>query len=791
MATSSAGASPALSRSASNLLGGNDSSPNSSAASSAALTAWNLTGLRRLADRLREEFSQTKVLRTDEAVIYDLQDKIKSLNELRHFKSLQLRNVDRKINFLVQSQLQRELKKEERDREAWFEFFDQSASQDNPLGLKKSDYAAFLYLLRLEPVVLAKALMRVPYADMDYVVQVLNFSLFPDLFQAREEILLLELCKQIVLCQVEISAEPQDMFRQNSFVTKLLGGYTRRHHGRTHLVTCLKDIISEFVVEASQEGMFELRPEILYKMAAGNEYDASKTEQEMVGYSGVLERQTRAKERVEYYAWRMLRSMKDNLPSMPFGMRYICKQMLEMAATKFELNEKQRYTLVSSFIILRYFNPAILVPETFGLADRDIGGPVRRSLTLLTKVLQNYANEIAFGGKESFMAVFNDSRDMGIQFLKEYCFMVADVPELNDYYATVTNLPQRKDEFSDLGFHNTTITLSPNQLYRIHRLIAAHSADLIPRNHPLGFFLSRLGPVPDDVLRADDKFFTIQLAGADDMDDDDIVEDGSNSTSSIRAQRAKKDLVQTKRATAEAIASALVVVDLTGKTTPLPPDELGFVSGHVLQWLTTVQQDASDDEVKRACDAAIKAIKQLPQGNQTDAQLLLETERFLSYRKSYRSSLAKEKVEMQKSIETLQSEADKKNAEEALWSRYLENIVQSAFRAKIMSKKEYRETMRVGPHEYSFGTLEKAGCFVLTSNLESSVKKNTVFHLASSDSGVVEMLIKTDGKKDSRPLRLAVLTLLDLLATQDHIKVEGFLFDIRGLCAFLNAEICG
>jgi len=57
---------------------------------------------------------------------------------LIRFCSLELRNVDRKINFLVQSRLQKDARKEERDKETWFEFFDQSASQDNPLGLKKS-----------------------------------------------------------------------------------------------------------------------------------------------------------------------------------------------------------------------------------------------------------------------------------------------------------------------------------------------------------------------------------------------------------------------------------------------------------------------------------------------------------------------------------------------------------------------------------------------------------------------------------------------------------------------------
>ena len=62
------------------------------------------------------------------------------------------------------------------------------------------DYSAFLYLLRLEPAFLAKALMGVPYGAWTTSVRILNFSLFPDLFQAREEIFLLDLVK--VFCFV-------------------------------------------------------------------------------------------------------------------------------------------------------------------------------------------------------------------------------------------------------------------------------------------------------------------------------------------------------------------------------------------------------------------------------------------------------------------------------------------------------------------------------------------------------------------------------------------------------------
>lgn len=175
------------------------------------------------------------------------------LNEERNVNVLELSNIDRKINFLVQGELVKQAKKNGNatmETEGSFVFFDQSARQDNPLGDQKSvscplrsafsrvslilslifdlqDYSSFLYLLRIEPTFLAKAVMEIPYAEMDFMVQCLTFSLFPDLFQAREELYLLELITHIINNQVEVSTEPTDVLRQNSIVTKLLNGYTK------------------------------------------------------------------------------------------------------------------------------------------------------------------------------------------------------------------------------------------------------------------------------------------------------------------------------------------------------------------------------------------------------------------------------------------------------------------------------------------------------------------------------------------------------------------------------------
>jgi len=63
------------------------------------------------------------------------------LNEERNVNVLELSNIDRKINFLVQGELVKQAKKTGNattETEGSFVFFDQSARQDNPLGDQKS-----------------------------------------------------------------------------------------------------------------------------------------------------------------------------------------------------------------------------------------------------------------------------------------------------------------------------------------------------------------------------------------------------------------------------------------------------------------------------------------------------------------------------------------------------------------------------------------------------------------------------------------------------------------------------
>lgn len=55
----------------------------------------------------------------------------------------------------------------------------------------------------------------------------------------------------------------------------------RRHYGRVHLQSALKPVLSAFLREATDELAFEVRPELIYKLIAGDEYDPRKSAEEV------------------------------------------------------------------------------------------------------------------------------------------------------------------------------------------------------------------------------------------------------------------------------------------------------------------------------------------------------------------------------------------------------------------------------------------------------------------------------------------------------------------------------
>lgn len=107
--------------------------------------------------------------------------------------------------------------------------------------------------------------------------------------------------------------------------------------------------------------------------------------------------------------------ISQSIDNVPPAIREICSHIGTVVGERFP---ESIFTSIGGFIFLRYFNPAIVSPETIDLdlpatsasETRDF----RRGLVMITKVLQALANNVRFGAKEPGLKKLNDFMDVQV-----------------------------------------------------------------------------------------------------------------------------------------------------------------------------------------------------------------------------------------------------------------------------------------------------------------------------------------------------------------------------------------
>lgn len=74
----------------------------------------------------------------------------------------------------------------------------------------------------------------------------------------------------------------------------------------------------------------------------------------------------------------------DSLDQIPYGIRWICKQIKLLAKRKYpDASDSNISSLVGGFFFLRYINPAIVTPQAYMLIESYPGSNPRTILTLV------------------------------------------------------------------------------------------------------------------------------------------------------------------------------------------------------------------------------------------------------------------------------------------------------------------------------------------------------------------------------------------------------------------------
>ncbi|KAF9111158.1 Ras GTPase activating protein ira2 [Mortierella sp. AM989] len=192
--------------------------------------------------------------------------------------------------------------------------------------------------------------------------------------------LAMPLLKAIIMKEVRETGE-SELFRRNCMATRLLTVFAKIN-GAEYLKSTLQPLLNALMTLPSH-GSYELDPARL-----------APDEDVNVNF-----------ENLKNMAQVFLDTITDSASKVPGSFREVCWYLSQAVGERFP---DAKFTAVGGFIFLRFLCPAIVAPESDGLLQVPIeNAKVRRGLLIITKVIQNLANNVLFGAKEPFMIVLN------------------------------------------------------------------------------------------------------------------------------------------------------------------------------------------------------------------------------------------------------------------------------------------------------------------------------------------------------------------------------------------------
>lgn len=205
---------------------------------------------------------------------------------------------------------------------------------------------------------------------------------------------LVSLLRGLIDKEMTRSERPTELFRANTMCTRLLVSVAK-----VHGYSYLRMIIAPLLAEMAQNPTMDFDSTTL-------------SDEEKTANLNNLKRM----------AQMFLDRITDSVALLPPLVREICAHIAEKVSIQWP---ESKYAVVGGFLFLRFINPSIVTPETIDLSAPP---PVRRGLLLITKIIQNLANNVLFG-REQFMMILNDFLEENILRVTQFLSDVVTLPE--------------------------------------------------------------------------------------------------------------------------------------------------------------------------------------------------------------------------------------------------------------------------------------------------------------------------------------------------------------------------
>lgn len=358
---------------------------------------------------------------------------------------------------------------------------------------KLEQYQVFFFLLQTQSQYLAKLFRRLRElntSEKEYErIRHLMMGLFGYSQKRREEYYLIKLLARSAREEIESFDSLHDYLRCNSFWTKLFASYMKSPRDRKFMRDVLGTVVKDNVIDSPDLDL-ESDPIQIYRSAVNNEElrtgKRSRRRLDIPREEAIRDPETRATfiqhlQDLRDIADQFFAAFEELLYRMPFGIRYIAKEMYECLLSRFA-GDDPGFILQTAghWVWKNYFQPALIEPEKHGVVDRGLTQEQKRNLSEIAKVISQVASGRLFGAENVYLQPLNSYIGDSIQRLGQIWGNMISVQDAEAYFDI--------DEFNDLyAKTKPTLYIKLSDIFSIHQLVASE--------------IHYICPNPDDILK--------------------------------------------------------------------------------------------------------------------------------------------------------------------------------------------------------------------------------------------------------------------------------------------------
>jgi len=295
--------------------------------------------------------------------------------------------------------------------------------------------------------------------EKEWFANVIILRLYANAFSPLEEFLLLDLLSESLANEVNAVDTVDEFVSSNSVVSHMLTTYNTRKEGKTYVkntfVSLFKDLLSvneDFGGTMSQKG-----PNI-----------------------PVLTK----------YCDMFFEKILETRDQLPYGYRYLCKQISRFVEARFEKKPDQlkfHLRALGYYVFYRFMGCVIIRPDQFGIVEEAIPEVAAFNLVALSKVL-----------KSAFMLAEEKSGP----FIGMNSWILSKHNTVRDYIKDVVDVPDAEEKlqvnkYAQLARKEKAAIIIPlKEICHLHALLLENKPELtseLGNNDPLSIILDEIG----------------------------------------------------------------------------------------------------------------------------------------------------------------------------------------------------------------------------------------------------------------------------------------------------------